>query len=169
MGCICSKGANEDIDINEIEIEKQKQNEFDKSSVQLVAPAPSKKEEDDFSRKDGSACRASKRNGGAAVVPLEGGGEKNTMIVERPLNVRHRRCATTDLGSTGHPNQQMGRIVAMPHGSEGELNAAGWPQWLTSAAGEAIKGWLPRRADSFEKLDKVSAYHKFSCSAKWNI
>jgi hypothetical protein len=39
-----------------------------------------------------------------------------------------------------------------------------WPQWLTAAAGEAVKGWLPRRADSFEKLDKVQlAKLIFSC------
>ncbi|CAM6108079.1 unnamed protein product [Calypogeia fissa] len=38
---------------------------------------------------------------------------------------------------------------------EGEQIAAGWPAWLSAVAGEAIKGWIPRRADSFEKLDKI--------------
>ncbi|GJP79470.1 hypothetical protein CLOP_g9702 [Closterium sp. NIES-67] len=38
---------------------------------------------------------------------------------------------------------------------EGEQVAAGWPSWLASVASEAIKGWVPRRADSFEKLDKI--------------
>ncbi|KAF7803028.1 putative serine/threonine-protein kinase [Senna tora] len=38
---------------------------------------------------------------------------------------------------------------------EAEQNAAGWPPWLTSAAGEAVHGWVPLRADSFEKLDKI--------------
>lgn len=38
---------------------------------------------------------------------------------------------------------------------EGEQVAAGWPAWLSAVAGEAIKGWIPRRADSFEKLDKI--------------
>ncbi|XP_028780508.1 protein IMPAIRED IN BABA-INDUCED STERILITY 1 [Neltuma alba] len=38
---------------------------------------------------------------------------------------------------------------------EAELNAAGWPPWLTAAAGEAIHGWVPLRADSFEKLEKI--------------
>nr|VDD01220.1 unnamed protein product [Brassica oleracea] len=50
--------------------------------------------------------------------------------------------------------------VATPHfpiakAAEGEYVAAGWPPWLASVAGEAIKGWVPRRADSFEKLDKI--------------
>ncbi|GMI74829.1 hypothetical protein like AT1G53050 [Hibiscus trionum] len=38
---------------------------------------------------------------------------------------------------------------------EGEQVAAGWPAWLVAVAGEAIKGWIPRRANSFEKLDKI--------------
>lgn len=46
----------------------------------------------------------------------------------------------------------VGRI---PKATEAEQVAAGWPAWLSTVAGEAIKGWLPRRADSFEKLDKI--------------
>lgn len=38
---------------------------------------------------------------------------------------------------------------------EAEQHAAGWPPWLTSAAGEAIQGWVPLKAEAFEKLDKV--------------
>lgn len=30
-----------------------------------------------------------------------------------------------------------------------------WPSWLTDVAGDAIKDWTPRRANTFEKLDKV--------------
>lgn len=37
----------------------------------------------------------------------------------------------------------------------GEQVAAGWPSWLSAVAGEAIKGWVPLKADSFEKLEKV--------------
>ncbi|XP_059663162.1 probable serine/threonine-protein kinase At1g54610 isoform X2 [Cornus florida] len=44
---------------------------------------------------------------------------------------------------------------SLPRATEGEQVAAGWPSWLAAAAGEAIKGWLPRRADTFEKLDKI--------------
>ncbi|XP_020595464.1 probable serine/threonine-protein kinase At1g54610 [Phalaenopsis equestris] len=55
-----------------------------------------------------------------------------------------------------HPSRQQvwlsGRI---PKGVEGEQVAAGWPIWLAAVAGEAIQGWVPRRADSFEKLDKI--------------
>ncbi|XP_057419546.1 probable serine/threonine-protein kinase At1g54610 isoform X1 [Lotus japonicus] len=46
-------------------------------------------------------------------------------------------------------------IAIVPKAMEGEQVAAGWPSWLAAVAGEAIQGWLPRRADSFEKLDKI--------------
>ncbi|KAJ7981745.1 Kinase superfamily protein [Quillaja saponaria] len=58
--------------------------------------------------------------------------------------------------------EKMGNVIAqhpgvgsIPKAIEGEQIAAGWPSWLAAVAGEAIKGWLPRRADSFEKLDKI--------------
>ncbi|OMP00972.1 hypothetical protein COLO4_12241 [Corchorus olitorius] len=38
---------------------------------------------------------------------------------------------------------------------EAEHVAAGWPAWLSSAAGEAVHGWVPLQADAFEKLDKI--------------
>ena len=50
------------------------------------------------------------------------------------------------------------RYTHPPKNLEGEYVAAGWPTWLSSVAGEAIRGWIPRRADSFEKLDKVYTF-----------
>lgn len=38
----------------------------------------------------------------------------------------------------------------------GEQVAAGWPSWLSDACGEALNGWVPRKADTFEKIDKVT-------------
>ena len=38
----------------------------------------------------------------------------------------------------------------------GQLVAVGWPSWLAAVAGEALKGWLPRRADTFKNLGKAS-------------
>lgn len=38
---------------------------------------------------------------------------------------------------------------------DAEHVSAGWPPWLSATAGEAIHGWVPLRADSFEKLEKV--------------
>ncbi|XP_031107528.1 probable serine/threonine-protein kinase At1g54610 [Ipomoea triloba] len=39
--------------------------------------------------------------------------------------------------------------------TEGEFVAAGWPAWLSSVAGEAIDGWLPLRADMFQRSEKI--------------
>lgn len=47
------------------------------------------------------------------------------------------------------------RLSNPPGHAHGEQVAAGWPSWLSNVAGEAIKGWTPRRADTFEKIDKA--------------
>ncbi|KAE9591406.1 hypothetical protein Lal_00039062 [Lupinus albus] len=47
------------------------------------------------------------------------------------------------------------RLSNPPGHVYGEQVAAGWPSWLSKVAGEAINGLIPRRADSFEKLDKI--------------
>lgn len=54
-----------------------------------------------------------------------------------------------------HGHSQRETIGAISKAVLGEQVAAGWPPWLAAVAGEAIYGWVPRRADSFEKLDKV--------------
>lgn len=48
------------------------------------------------------------------------------------------------------------RLSNPPKHKHGEQVAAGWPSWLSAHVGEAIDGWLPRRADTFEKIDKVA-------------
>ncbi|XP_038692884.1 probable serine/threonine-protein kinase At1g09600 [Tripterygium wilfordii] len=153
MGCICSKGAAEDDVVDENERGK----ELSKSSVQLIAPASSKRE-DEFvvnvsGSKHGSVRPVVKANEGSVHAPLEGGEEK-TQIVDRPTKGHPQRRATMDLEESGE-RAHMTRLVSMPHGAEGEQIVAGWPSWLTSVAGEAIKGWVPRRANSFEKLEKI--------------
>ncbi|XP_042021701.1 probable serine/threonine-protein kinase At1g54610 isoform X1 [Salvia splendens] len=47
------------------------------------------------------------------------------------------------------------KMGSLPSAVEGEQVAAGWPSWLVAVAGEAILGWVPRKADTFEKLDKI--------------
>ncbi|KAJ6348508.1 hypothetical protein OIU76_004890 [Salix suchowensis] len=53
-------------------------------------------------------------------------------------------------------HQRITSIMSISNGERGAQVVAGWPSWLTAVAGEAINGWVPRRADSFEKLDKLS-------------
>ncbi|XP_042503101.1 protein IMPAIRED IN BABA-INDUCED STERILITY 1-like isoform X2 [Macadamia integrifolia] len=47
------------------------------------------------------------------------------------------------------------RLESLQKYVEGEQVAAGWPCWLSAVAKEAIQGWVPLRADSFEKLEKI--------------
>lgn len=51
------------------------------------------------------------------------------------------------------PDPRRGNLPKQAHG---EQVAAGWPSWLSRDAGEAIRGMVPRRADSFEKIVKVN-------------
>lgn len=46
----------------------------------------------------------------------------------------------------------------IPKGSEAELVAAGWPSWMVKDAGEAFKGWIPRKEKSFQRLEKVYCF-----------
>lgn len=50
------------------------------------------------------------------------------------------------------------RLSNPPKHLRGEQVAAGWPPWLTAACGEALSGWIPRKADTFEKIDKVGGF-----------
>ncbi|KAJ6996154.1 hypothetical protein NC653_012906 [Populus alba x Populus x berolinensis] len=45
----------------------------------------------------------------------------------------------------------------LPGQTRGEQVAAGWPPWLSAVCGEALNGWIPRRADTFEKIDKIGS------------
>jgi hypothetical protein len=47
------------------------------------------------------------------------------------------------------------RLRSLRKSLEGEQVAAGWPPWLSAVAAEAIQGWIPLKADSFQKLEKV--------------
>ncbi|XP_011036368.1 PREDICTED: probable serine/threonine-protein kinase At1g54610 [Populus euphratica] len=146
MGSICSKRAAEDVNINK----NERQIEVGKSSVQLVAPTIFIREEilvDVLGRKD--ARHLSKEHVGNVIVSLEGGGKK-TKLVDEKKKGRHGSVAM-DSESIDDQPRSMSMMISMRPSAETEA----WPQWLTAAAGEAVKGWLPRRADSFEKLDKI--------------
>lgn len=90
-------------------------------------------------RYDGSDVRA-------ALIDKQG----NCSVRLQGNNVERKRERMECVVAQPHP-----AAGSVPKALEGEQVAAGWPSWLAAVAGEAIKGWLPRRADSFEKLDKV--------------
>ncbi|KAL6961940.1 [pyruvate dehydrogenase (acetyl-transferring)] kinase [Sarracenia purpurea var. burkii] len=157
MGCLCSKESNPDDYV--ANNEKEEEQELNKSSVNGFAP--SKREEIVVgivsSGYDESAYTISKpvlQPSMGSVHSSKDEEEKKTRIVERPTSGHHKRRATLD-AVVLEGQAAMARIISLPRGIEGEQIAAGWPSWLTSVAGEAIQGWIPRSADSFEKLNKI--------------
>ncbi|EFJ28510.1 hypothetical protein SELMODRAFT_451492 [Selaginella moellendorffii] len=105
--------------------------------------------------------RASKRvNGSARTEAAVANGIVEKESKERPRGRKQQQQNGT-VGLHGdvverrrmpEPNPRLSNPVKH---IEGEQVAAGWPGWLSAVASEAIRGWIPRRADSFEKLDKI--------------
>ncbi|CAN1811470.1 hypothetical protein LINPERHAP1_LOCUS26230 [Linum perenne] len=50
------------------------------------------------------------------------------------------------------------RLMNLHRFVERERVAAGWPAWLSDVTSEAIQGWVPLKADSFQKLDKAKVH-----------
>ncbi|GLJ31139.1 hypothetical protein SUGI_0623960 [Cryptomeria japonica] len=131
----------------------------------LVVPAG----RDEVIERDGSGQERDHRakhkgkvgNGAAPVSLLADDGEKQRHQQQHQQQQQqqqqqhrhpHHQRPPVDIISNTNSNLRLGNP---PRHTEGEQVAAGWPAWLTAVAGEAIKGWIPRRADSFEKLDKI--------------
>uniref|UniRef100_A0A5B7AEY7 Protein kinase domain-containing protein n=1 Tax=Davidia involucrata TaxID=16924 RepID=A0A5B7AEY7_DAVIN len=152
MGCICSKGTSK----NEYDENHARKKKSKKSSKRLVASSRREEviEEVDNGGNDATARLIStepaelEENAGSTPNEWEER-EKKAMVVDKSTEPE-----TTDVGvSGGQP--QISRLFSVRSGIDGAQVAAGWPSWLTAVAGEAIKGWVPRKADSFEKLDKI--------------
>ncbi|KAL2937793.1 hypothetical protein RDABS01_021242 [Bienertia sinuspersici] len=102
-----------------------------------------------------SRTTSSSREGGHQMMNRS---DSRTSLIDRKTSSSIRLCEDRSEKSRVKPedvlvNQQDIRMV--PKAREGEHVAAGWPSWLAVAAGEAVTGWIPRRADSFERLDKI--------------
>ncbi|VFQ92872.1 unnamed protein product [Cuscuta campestris] len=90
------------------------------------------------------SCGARVRKDGedvsAAEVTVDGGRRRNHKRQKQP------------------PPQPPQELCAI--GNFAAIDQQGWPLWLVDVAGDAIKDWIPRRANTFQKLDKViSAEH----------
>lgn len=65
-------------------------------------------------------------------------------------------AAATAVG--GGDNKEVQLQAPQPeHIAAVKKDASGWPLWLSEAAGDALRGWAPRGADAFQKLEKVRA------------
>ncbi|KAL6314710.1 hypothetical protein AAG906_027057 [Vitis piasezkii] len=137
MGCICCKpSAIED----SRESPRERLSSKASSNLRVAGPASSRREEayrvkDRFDSNDGRTMLIEKQANGSVRLHGE--------------NVERKR-ERGEYVVAQHPG-----LGSIPKAMEGEQVAAGWPAWLSAVAGEAIRGWLPRRADSFEKLDKI--------------
>ncbi|KAL2229824.1 UNVERIFIED_CONTAM: putative serine/threonine-protein kinase [Sesamum indicum] len=120
----------------------------------VVGKGRGKGDEKDFSvpsgRKEkvvvGSVNKAEEQSGGGGGQTQNGGDQKE----EDQKDENARRARGERRRSKPNP-----RLSNPPKHIHGEQVAAGWPSWLSAVAGEAINGWTPRRADSFEKIDKA--------------
>lgn len=153
MGCVCSKGANDE---NKVKKEKG----FKKSSKRLVAS--SRKDEVVVEVDNGGndattrliSMEPAEKSAGSTPAAWEEG-DKKQLVFEKPAVPQMQRQSTMEPRHNQVGQPQVCRALNVRNGEDGAQVVAGWPSWLTSVAGEAIKGWIPRKADSFEKLDKV--------------
>ncbi|KAJ8422039.1 hypothetical protein Cgig2_026427 [Carnegiea gigantea] len=84
-----------------------------------------------------------------------------------PAPDHHRRRRPSSLTLGREPNEQSNKLRRhssnLSHfelrrhmlDSYGPTNEYGWPTWLADVVGDAINHFTPRRASSFEKLDKI--------------
>lgn len=136
MGCVCGKPYA--VDDSK---ESPRERFSNKTGPDSRAPRPvSSRREESFPVKD----------------RLDNGGEEGRVatLVDKQVN-GSVRLQGESFERKREKAEYHPRVGPVPRATEGEQVAAGWPPWLAAVAGEAIKGWVPRRADSFEKLDKV--------------
>lgn len=137
MGCVCGKPSSAVKDSEE----SPKQRELIRKTSELrEARGVSSKRNESFSLKETLG------NGDVKIGLIDKKVSGSRRVRDDYYDKRKGSCE--DLSN--FPN--MGNL---PRAVEGEQVAAGWPSWLVAVAGEAIRGWIPRKADTFEKLDKV--------------
>ncbi|KAL8171638.1 hypothetical protein V2J09_023442 [Rumex salicifolius] len=159
MGCICFKGAA----TNEYVQNQNGREKETRSSKRFIA---SSKKDEAAVEIDGSINDVTARLISGAPVEDNVGStsaawedeQKSRVVSEKQTRCEIQRHSTTENGENGKSeiaHTKVAKIVSIPNVIEVSNIAAGWPGWLTAVAGEAICGWTPRRADSFEKLDKI--------------
>lgn len=89
-------------------------------------------------------------SGDVKVVLIDKKANSSVRVYDEDYKIEKEKRERSDVVGVNYPG-----MGSLPKAREGEQVAAGWPSWLAAVAGEAIKGWIPRRADTFEKLDKV--------------
>ncbi|XP_054795943.1 probable serine/threonine-protein kinase At1g09600 [Prosopis cineraria] len=158
MGCICSKGKSSDdyVAENHTRDKDTKANRISKhlSSGEKVAIEADGSGNDATTRLISNPSRDG-TSGSTSVSSDEGEKNGETETTAKPAKQLVHMASNMGIGNGGQGQPKMARIVTVPKGERGAQVLAGWPSWLTAVAGEAINGWIPRRADAYEKLEKI--------------
>ncbi|KAJ0799373.1 putative protein-serine/threonine kinase CMGC-CDK-CRK7-CDK9 family [Helianthus annuus] len=118
---------------------------FAKQTTSSSAPAATS----EIVKRDRDSGLSVRSGGGEVVVNSTVGGD--AAAGESGVDQRGEK----DRSSRRRRSKPNPRLSNPPKNVQGEQVAAGWPAWLSAVAGEAINGWTPRRADTFEKIDKI--------------
>lgn len=135
MGCICSKGKSAN------EYTQEHVHDQDESKASKSLPLV-------WGEKNDATARLIS-NPSLSRTPIEG--DKNGRMAAATAKPLVHMPSNVGL------QPRVSRVFSVTRGEKGAQVLAGWPSWLTAVAGEAISGWIPRRPDSFEKLDKASS------------
>ncbi|PHT41546.1 putative serine/threonine-protein kinase [Capsicum baccatum] len=157
MGCVSSKGVKR----NGGRKRKKEKEKKKSSSNRLIAS--DKEEEDLVEVDDNGGNDATTRlistepieKSAGSTPPAWDEEEKKPIVFEKPEVPKVQRLAVTNATEVVGGQPQINRVFNVRNGVDGAQVVAGWPSWLTTVASEAIKGWLPRKGDSFQKLDKI--------------
>ncbi|CAN0908704.1 Probable serine/threonine-protein kinase At1g09600 [Linum grandiflorum] len=144
MGCICSKGgqqSNGSYNVGSSDGKATSKGKSKKSSRRLVL----KREQQDV--------ETDEEYENVCSIINQGNDDMHDVGSSSPLATAHDHH--DDKKSKSKMSGVGIRSMAVANGEKGAQVVAGWPSWLTSVAGEAINGWIPRRLDSFEKLEKI--------------
>ncbi|KAJ4874863.1 Protein kinase superfamily protein [Raphanus sativus] len=152
MGCICATARSPNAAVTNTDLL-----DSSKSILQLLPPPPpssSSKTEGSFTitRPNSSASITVVANGYPVARRPSTSSDRNSnnpvVVVGAPTRDPTRRVTAMPVAQ---PTQKTESLT----GNKTEPTSGEWPSWLASVAGEAIKGWTPRCADSYEKLDKI--------------
>ncbi|XP_051135117.1 probable serine/threonine-protein kinase At1g54610 [Andrographis paniculata] len=172
MGCICAKGAKSEGRIGSSKRSERRSKRVSSSRKEGISPQiisfrnSSCKERIEVN----SAENGAKEGGGeecssSTLAPFEEGGERPNLAtieeedervdaIDKPAEQGFVRIETPKCGLQGE-QPRICTALNVRNGIDEAQVAAGWPTWLSAVAGDAIRGWLPRKLESFEKLDKI--------------
>ncbi|KAL1214253.1 putative serine/threonine-protein kinase [Cardamine amara subsp. amara] len=170
MGCNCTKGirANDSLDNNVKERRSKPNHKTSKKKKNSVSSS--------VQNNIGSVERVISSNNDEPtlrfLIPMDAKNisvssdeaDKKVNLERKSSKLLFQRRPTIEVGATLQ-QPKITRISSVSNGERGAQVMAGWPSWLAAVAGEAINGWIPRKADSFEKLEKIGQ-GTYSCVYK---